>query len=123
MTTKNDSSLSRFGSIEYTINNFVKSPIIGNKISDILLYENHLTNTTITIGAIYGIVPFICVIYFTLKFVMNFHVKKPIKFLILFVIILAYNSHVFIGVQSFWMLILLGFSDVKEKNYENTLDS
>ena len=121
LTTKNDSSLSRFGSIEYTINNFVKSPIIGNKISDILLYENHLTNTTITIGAIYGIVPFICVIYFTLKFVMNFNVKKPIKFLILFIIILAYNSHVFIGVQSFWMLILLGFSDAKNIKIEKEI--
>lgn len=121
LTTKNDSSLSRFGSIEYTINNFVKSPIIGNKISDILLYENHLTNTTITIGAIYGIVPFICVIYFTLKFVTKFKLKKPIKFLILFIIILAYNSHVFIGVQSFWMLILLGFSDAKNIKIEKEI--
>lgn len=118
-TTKNDSSLSRFGSITYTINNFSKSPIIGNKISDILSYENHLTNTTIAIGAIYGVIPFICVIYFSWKFAKRFDLIKVIQFLIMCIIIMSYNSHVFIGVQSFWLIILLGVSKKNEDDCEN----
>lgn len=120
LTSQNASSISRFGSIEYTITKFLDSPIIGNKITDILHYENNLTNTIFSIGAIYGIIPFICVIYFMVKFTMKFKQNKIISFCIFIIIILSSNTHFFVGVQSFWMLILLGLGE--DKN-EDTLDS
>ena len=120
ITTKNESSMSRFGSIEYTIRNFINSPIIGNKISDILQYEHDLTNTIFTIGAVYGIIPFLCVLYFTAKLALKFKEKKFISFCIFIIFMLASNSHLFIGIHSFWMIILLSFGEVKN---ENTLDS
>ncbi len=120
ITIKNESSISRFGSIEYTVKNFISSPIIGNKISDILKYENDLTNTIFTIGAVYGIIPFLCVIYFTAKLSLKFKEKKIIAFCIFIIFMLASNSHLFIGIHSFWMILLLSYGEVKN---ESTLDS
>ena len=124
VTTENDSSKSRFGSIEYTLKEFMTSPIIGNEISEILWYENDLTNTTLTIGAIYGIIPCLCLIYYNWKFAKQFKQKNLITICILFLTMLAYNSHFFLGVQSFWMILLLGFSNIGEEVVnEDTLDS
>lgn len=120
ITSSNASSTSRLGSLEYTVTKFLNSPIIGNKISDILLYENDLTNTIFTIGAIYGLIPFLCVIYFILKFATTFKQNKLITLCIFITVMLTSNSHLFIGIQSFWMIILLG---LREDNDENTLDS
>ena len=123
ITTTNDSSQSRFGSIRYTVDKFIKSPIIGNEISEILWYEDDLTNTTFTIAAIYGVVPFLYLIYCNWKLAKQFEKGKIITVCILGLTMLAYNSHMFLGVQSFWMILLLGFSNLEEVTYENTLDS
>lgn len=120
ITVSNESSISRFGSVEFAVKKFINSPIIGNKIADILLYENDLTNTIFTIGAIYGVIPLLSVIYFILKFSNKFKQNNIITMGIFITIMLSSNSHLFIGIQSFWVLMLLGFGE--DKN-ENTLDS
>ncbi len=133
LTTVNESSTSRIGSIIFAVENFMHSPIIGNKITPIMEYENYLTNTTFTIGSIYGIVPLTLQIYFIWKLSRKYNKNIVVTIGIFMIILLSSNSHVFLGVNSFWIIILFGFmknkssifllnENVGEKN-ENTLDS
>ena len=117
VTTSNDSSVSRFGSLDFTIDKTLQSLIFGNKISDILYYENLLTNTTFSISAVYGIIPLIYSVYLTYRFARTN--KKNSLLLTLAVsaiIILAYNSHLYIGVQSFWMILLSTVSLIRKED-------
>ena len=114
ITTSNDSSVSRFGSLDFTIDKTLQNPFFGNRISEILHYENLLTNTTFTMSAVYGIIPLIYSVYLTYRFARTN--KKNSLLLTLAVsaiIILAYNSHLYIGVQSFWMILLSTVSLIK----------
>ena len=120
LTTSNDSSVSRFGSLDFTIDKTLQSPIFGNRISDILYYENLLTNTTFSMSAVYGIIPLIYSVYLTYRFARTN--KKNSILLTLAVsaiIILAYNSHLYIGVQSFWMILLSTVSLLKKEEDKN----
>lgn len=125
ITTVNESSNSRYGSLWYTVEKTIQSPIIGNKIAEISTYDGSITNTTFAISAIYGIIPLFYSLFFTFKFARS-NKKNSIKLslAITLIIILSYNSHFYVGVQSFWMLLLsnLELNSEGEKN-ENSLDS
>ncbi len=128
LTTSNDSSVSRFGSLDFTIDKTLQSPIWGNRISDILHYENLLTNTTFSISAVYGIIPLLYSLYFTYRFAdTNKKNSLPLTLIISVIIIISYNSHLYIGVQSFWMILLSTFSLIKKEDGINekkvTVDS
>lgn len=120
VTTLNDSSVSRFGSLDFTINKTIQSPIFGNKIADILSYENLLTNTTFSMSAVYGIIPLIYSIYLTYRFARTNQKNNLLLTLVISVIIiLAYNSHLYIGVQSFWMILLSTVSLIRKEDEKN----
>lgn len=126
ITTSNESSISRYGSLWFTLEKTIKSPIIGNKIAEISTYKESITNTTFAISAIYGVIPLIYTLYFTYKLASdNGKNNKILSIAIMAIIILSYNSHFYVGVQSFWMILL---STIKlnrrgENKNENTLDS
>lgn len=89
-----------------------------------MTYENSLTNTNITIAAVYGIIPFVLLLISQYNIARNIDSNRYIQIAIFIIILLASNSHIFIGVQSFWMLMLYGLKITHmEGNDESTLDS
>lgn len=126
ITTVNESSTSRYGSLRFTIEKTIKSPIIGNKLSEITTYKDSITNTTFAISAIYGIIPLFYSLYFTFKFASsNKKNSTKLSLVITAIIVLSYNSHFYIGIQSFWMILLSAnkLCKIGETNNENSLDS
>lgn len=126
ITTINESSVSRYGSICFTIEKTIKSPIVGNRIAEITTYEGNITNTTFAISAIYGIITWSYSLYFTYKLASNNNKNNKIfSIAIMVIIMLSYNSHFYLGVQSFWLILLSPSNLFKEGEikYEDTLDS
>ena len=120
--TKNESSISRYGSVFFTIEKFIDSPLIGNRISEILEYENYLTNTSFTIMAIYGIIPFIICLYLYWKNSKKIDQSPLINIGIALILILSSNAHMFLGTHSYWLLGMVWLMKEEHEN-ENTLDS
>lgn len=122
--TSNPSSISRYGSVKFTLKKFCASPLWGNKLKGILEYKYMLTNTTLTLAAIYGFIPMLYSIYFVIEIVKKFELKQKIVIIgIILVMLLGMNSHLYIGVSSFWILILSGMMKKEEGVNEYTLDS
>lgn len=126
ITTINESSESRFGSLKFTVEKIIESPLIGNDIAYIMGYKNFLTNTTFSFAAIYGIIQLLYITYFSYKFVEANEIKQGwLKFIALCIVVVSYNSHAYIGVQSFWMILLVTFNLIREekRNEKNFVDS
>ena len=103
--TINDSSVARYGSIIYSIKNLISSPVLGVKIIPFLTHMN-ITNTTFSIFAIYGL--FFGMLYINLIIKISNEIKenKISSFIIFVILFITTTNHIFLGVQSFWIIML-----------------
>lgn len=103
--TINESSSARYGSILYSIKNFISNPILGVKIIPFLTYMN-ITNTTFSIFAMYGLFfgsLYICLISKISNRIKESRISTFVIFIILFI---STTNHIFLGIQSFWLIML-----------------
>ena len=119
LTSKNASSTTRLYSLEYTFQKALEHPIFGNTFSRVIDSNVIITNTNISYTAIYGLISGILLVVMQYK-LSNKISSIPIIVTIIFItLLLSVNNHLFIGVHSFWLMLLIG---LKEENYESTLD-
>ena len=116
----NDSIDARTGSITMAIDAFFSSPIIGTRITP-FLESMDVTNTLISIFGIYGLISGCIAVFITWLFSQSLSRNYIHKFILFLCIILSTSSHIFLGVQSFW-LIFFTIALRRTNTYESTLD-
>ena len=121
VTTTNESSYSRIGSLTYGFSTFIDNPLIGIKIIDYIEYMD-ITNTYASFFAVYGFLSGLGFTYIIIRLIKLFDLDVLISLQLFLIILLSSNSHIFMGVQSFWIIMMLGFC-IKEKKNENIMDS
>jgi len=108
ITSHNTSTDTRTLGMLDNLNEFAKSPLIGNDISKIMNNKLSAVNTNFSFLAIYGIVPGIVLIMIEYLFCTIFSNKKIVNVLIFIGILFSINNHFFLGSQSFWIIIMTG---------------
>lgn len=108
LTTKNDSTSTRLYSFVFTLKKFIHSFLIGNNFQDVINANVTITNTNISFLAIYGFINGLLLLILQFRFCTALTKNKFRLFLIFFVLLLSVNNHLFIGVNSFWIMLLLG---------------
>ena len=125
LTQSNDSANTRFGSLFGNFKQFILSPIIGNNFIDVLKYNS--TTTNFSFLALYGIIPGLIMFKLQYLFTTLFSKNNLVKAIIFICILLSCNNHFFNGCISYWVIILMGLTQInqykkKEKRNENIMD-
>lgn len=110
LLTNNASSTTRMGSVWFALKSILQNPILGVN-STFYLNEHITTNTTGSIWAMYGLIPLMCFIIYTIKFSFNNNEKLYKKIFIFLMITLSLNSHFFLNNFSFWVILFSGIMD------------
>ena len=118
---RNDSSNTRYGGVFETIILFFKYPITGVTVNA-LSEREIMVNTLPTMFGLYGIFGGIIIIYYTKILCKKIGDSKLKQILIFIIILLSSNSHIYIAIPSFWMILFLGIMR-KDVSHENIMDS
>lgn len=105
----NASSSTRLYSLFYTFKLLLSSIVFGNDLSLVLDNGIIITNTNVTFMAIYGILSGFLLIILQYRFCEK--ISKKDKIIIFILLLLSVNNHLFIGVHSFWVLMLSGLEE------------
>lgn len=119
ITSKNASSTTRLYSLKYTFQKVLEHPIFGNNFSSIIDSNVVITNTNISYTAIYGLISGILLVIMQYRLSSKISNTPIIVTMIFITLLLSANNHLFIGIHSFWLMLLMG---LKEEKYESSLD-
>ncbi len=111
LTTKNDSTTTRLYSMFFTFKMVINSFVIGNRFQNVIDANVVIANTNISFAAIYGAISGLLIVILQFRFCKILTNNKFCLFLIFVVLLLSVNNHLFIGVNSFWIMLLLGIKD------------
>jgi len=117
--SNNASSSTRVVSTLFSLKCILNSLILGVN-SNYYLNEVITTNTPGSIWAMYGIVPFLLFIVYSIKMVLTKKRKMFYKIGLLILFILSICSHFFLNDHSFWLIVFIGIMEVDK--YENIMD-
>lgn len=119
LTSKNASSTTRLYSLKYTFQKMLEHPVFGNNFSAIVDSNVVITNTNISYTAIYGLISGILLVIMQYRLSSKISNTPIIVTMIFITLLLSANNHLFIGIHSFWLMLLMG---LKEEEYESSLD-
>lgn len=111
LTSMNDSSSTRLYSLVYTLKSFFTNPLLGNNFNAVVDNGIIITNTNITFFAIYGLLCGLILLILLYIFCSKLANNRFILFSIFIVLLLSANNHLFIGVHSFWLILLTGIKE------------
>jgi len=109
--SSNESTNVRLYSVIYTLKLFFTSILVGNKLSLVLDNSVIITNTNITFLAVYGLIAGLCLLILHYRFSEKLSINRKEIFIIFILTLLSVNNHMFIGAQSFWLLMMIGLKE------------
>lgn len=118
LTTVNQSSSARIGSVITNIELFLRSPIWGNDFAIVQYASAHNTNSTMSIFSIFGIIVGTLHIWYIYVFTGRSSNKKSIRILLSLLILLLINSQFLLGNTMFWIIMFSVFMLGKDSDKE-----